>query len=57
MIVSALVATKRFKVTENRDRADAILKGVALRKARRKYTPTARVRLWEARIAFTAAVR
>jgi curli biogenesis system outer membrane secretion channel CsgG len=32
MIVSALVATKRFKVTENRDRADAILKGVALEK-------------------------
>ena len=32
MIVSSLVATKRFKVTENRDRADAILKGVALEK-------------------------
>jgi len=32
MIVSALVASKRFKVTENRDRADAILKGVALEK-------------------------
>ena len=32
MIVSALVATKRFKVTENRERADAILKGVALEK-------------------------
>lgn len=32
MIVSALVATKRFKVTENRDRADAILKGAALEK-------------------------
>ena len=32
MIVSALVATKRFKVTENRDRADATLKGVALEK-------------------------
>jgi curli biogenesis system outer membrane secretion channel CsgG len=32
MIVSALVATKRFMVTENRDRADAILKGVALEK-------------------------
>ncbi len=32
MIVSAIVATKRFKVTENRDRADAILKGVALEK-------------------------
>jgi len=32
MIVSALVATKRIKVTENRDRADAILKGVALEK-------------------------
>lgn len=30
MIVSALVATKRFKVTENRERADAVLKGVAL---------------------------
>jgi len=30
MIVSSLVATKRFKVTENRERADAILKGVAL---------------------------
>ena len=33
MIVSALVATKRFKVTENRDRADAILRGVALAKS------------------------
>jgi curli biogenesis system outer membrane secretion channel CsgG len=32
MIVSALVDTKRFKVTENRERADAILKGVALEK-------------------------
>ncbi len=30
MIVSALVAAKQFKVTENRDRADAVLKGVAL---------------------------
>lgn len=33
MIVSSLVATKRFKVTENRDRADAVLKGVALEKS------------------------
>lgn len=33
MIVSALVATKRFKVTENRERADATLKGVALEKS------------------------
>jgi curli biogenesis system outer membrane secretion channel CsgG len=33
MIVSALVATKSFKVTENRERADAILKGVALEKS------------------------
>ncbi len=32
MIVSSLVATKRFKVTENRERADATLKGVALEK-------------------------
>jgi curli biogenesis system outer membrane secretion channel CsgG len=32
MIVSSLVATKRFKVTENRERADAILKGAALEK-------------------------
>lgn len=32
MVISSLVATKRFKVTENRDRADAILKGVALEK-------------------------
>ena len=32
MIVSSLVATKRFKVTENREKADAILKGVALEK-------------------------
>lgn len=32
MIVSSLVAAKQFKVTENRDRADAILKGVALEK-------------------------
>ena len=33
MIVSALVATKRFKVTENREQADAVLKGVALEKS------------------------
>jgi len=32
MVVSALVASKRFIVTENRDRADAILKGAALEK-------------------------
>jgi curli biogenesis system outer membrane secretion channel CsgG len=32
MIVSSLVATKRFKVTENREKADAIMKGVALEK-------------------------
>ena len=32
MIISSLVKTKRFKVTENKDRADAILKGVALEK-------------------------
>jgi curli biogenesis system outer membrane secretion channel CsgG len=32
MILSSLVATKRFKVTENRDKADAVLKGVALEK-------------------------
>ena len=33
MIVSSLVSSKRFKVTENRDHADAILKGVALEKS------------------------
>jgi hypothetical protein len=32
MIVSALVATNQFKVTENRERADAVLKGVAIEK-------------------------
>ena len=32
MIVSSLVEAKRFKVTENRERADAILRGVALEK-------------------------
>jgi curli biogenesis system outer membrane secretion channel CsgG len=32
MIVSPLVATNQFKVTENRERADAILKGVAVEK-------------------------
>ena len=32
MIVSALVATNKFIVTENRDRADAILRGVATEK-------------------------
>jgi len=32
MIVSSLVGSKRFKVTENRERADAVLKGVALEK-------------------------
>lgn len=29
-VTSALMETKRFKVTENRERADAVLKGVAL---------------------------
>ncbi len=33
MVVSSLVATKRFKVTENREHADAILKGIALEKS------------------------
>ncbi len=33
MIVSSLMATKRFKVTENREKADAVLKGVALEKS------------------------
>lgn len=33
MIVSALVGTKRFLVTENRERADAVLKGIALEKS------------------------
>ena len=32
MIVSALAATQRFKVTEIREKADAVLKGVALEK-------------------------
>jgi len=32
MIVTALVNSKRFKVTENKERADAILRGVALEK-------------------------
>jgi len=32
MIITSLVNSKRFKVTENRDHADAILKGVALEK-------------------------
>ncbi|MGA2424113.1 MAG: hypothetical protein ABSG07_08930 [Terriglobales bacterium] len=32
MVVSSLVATTEFKVTENRERADAILKGVAIEK-------------------------
>jgi curli biogenesis system outer membrane secretion channel CsgG len=32
MVVSALVASKRFKVTENRERADAILKGSTIEK-------------------------
>lgn len=32
MIVSALVETKYFKVTENREHADAVLKGAALEK-------------------------
>jgi curli biogenesis system outer membrane secretion channel CsgG len=32
MIVSSLAKTKRFKVTENRERANAILKGVAIEK-------------------------
>jgi curli biogenesis system outer membrane secretion channel CsgG len=30
MVVSSLAKTKRFTVTENRERADAVLKGVAL---------------------------
>jgi curli biogenesis system outer membrane secretion channel CsgG len=33
MVVSSLVGTKRFKVTENREHADAVLKGVALEKS------------------------
>jgi curli biogenesis system outer membrane secretion channel CsgG len=33
MVVSALVGSKRFKVTENREKADAVLKGVALEKS------------------------
>jgi curli biogenesis system outer membrane secretion channel CsgG len=33
MVVTSLVETKRFKVTENRERADALLKGVALEKS------------------------
>ena len=33
MVVSSLVATRRFKVTENREKADAVLKGVALEKS------------------------
>jgi curli biogenesis system outer membrane secretion channel CsgG len=33
LIVSALVATNQFTVTENRERADAVLKGVALEKS------------------------
>jgi hypothetical protein len=32
-VVSQLVESRRFKVTENRERADAILKGVALEKS------------------------
>lgn len=32
MVVTSLVETKHFKVTENRERADAILKGVAIEK-------------------------
>jgi len=32
MIVSSLVETRRFKVTGNREHADAILKGIALEK-------------------------
>ncbi len=32
IIMSALLETKRFKVTENRDRADAILKGMVVEK-------------------------
>jgi hypothetical protein len=33
MVVSSLVASKRFRVTENREKADVILKGVALEKS------------------------
>ncbi len=36
MVVSALVASKRFVVTENRDRADATLRGVALENTRQE---------------------
>lgn len=32
MVVSSLVSSKRFKVTENRERADAILKGSTIEK-------------------------
>jgi curli biogenesis system outer membrane secretion channel CsgG len=33
MIVTALVGSKRFLVTENRERADAVLKGIALERS------------------------
>ena len=54
MIVSALVASKRFKVTETRERADAILKARLWRKLHRRFTPTAKVRRLEARVVLTA---
>ncbi len=41
MIVSSLVASKRFKVTENPDRADVILKATPWSKLPRRFTPTA----------------
>lgn len=37
MIVSSLVATKRFRVTEDREKADAVLKGVALGKSSQEF--------------------
>src|SRR5687767_11642720 len=32
MVINSLAASKRFIITENKDRADAILKGVAIEK-------------------------
>jgi curli biogenesis system outer membrane secretion channel CsgG len=41
MVISSLMASNRFIVTENRERADAILKGSALEKTSKRCMRTA----------------
>jgi hypothetical protein len=51
MIVSSLVGSKRFTVTENRNRADAVLKGGLSRRRRKKSMLIVRARQLGQRLA------